>query len=336
MRYSLSRSKRIRTLSDRPTVFLTFVVCLLCWVTGYYYSIGFPLSEYSAVLPLWGLLCKLLNNALVIYPVGFILIVLIAFVIQRICDRDMLSPERTRLPFLLFILLFSTNSELFPFSEVSVVLLCLVIIIYELFDSYQSPEATGKFFNIGVLIGVSGLLLPQVLWIIPLLWIVMYQFRSLSLKGFASSLTGILIIYWFVLAWCVWKHDFSMFSSLFSSITDFEIISTTTLFQSYRISIAVVIFLLIPAFLHIKTVASSNSVRVRMMLSFLLNMSAWSLVLIFLYGKNTDSFFAIMYLSVSILATYFFYNMRNNIRFVFYYSMLVLLFFSFIIHVWSY
>ena len=336
MRYSQYGRSRIRTLSDRPTVLLTIMVCLFCWGIGYFFSMGFPLSVYSAVLPLWGLLYKFLSSSLIVYTTGFLLIVLIAFVIQRICDRDMLTPERTRLPFLLFILLVSTNSGLLPFSEVSLVLLCLVFMIHELSVSYQSPEATGRFFNAGALVGVSGLLIPQVLWIIPILWIGMYQFRSLNLKSFAASLVGILIIYWFILAWCVWNHDFSMFSSLFSSIAGFDIISTTTLFQPYMIGFVGVILLLIPTILHIKTDALSNSVRVRMMLSFLLNISIWSLVLFFFYGNSTDSFFAILYLPGSILLSYYIYNIRYNLRFILYYSMLFLLCLSFILRIWNY
>ena len=336
MRYSQYGSRRIRTLSDRPTVLLTIMVCLFCWGIGYFFSLGFPLSVYSAVLPLWGLLYKFLSSSLIVYTTGFLIIVLVAFVIQRICDRDMLTPERTRLPFLLFILLVSTNSGLLPFSEVSLVLLCLVFMIHELSVSYQSPEATGRFFNAGALVGVSGLLIPQVLWIIPILWIGMYQFRSLNLKSFAASLTGILIIYWFILAWCVWNHDFSMFLSLFSSIVGFDIISTTTLFQPYMIGFVGVILLLLPTILHIKTDALSNSVRVRMMLSFLLNISVWSLVLFFFYGNSTDSFLAILYLPVSILLSYYFYNIRYNLRFTLYYCMLFLWCLSFILRIWNY
>ena len=336
MRNGYNGNRRKKSLSDKPTMLLTFMTCLICWGIGYFYSIGFPLSEYSAVLPLWGLICSFLSIDFVVYPAGFLLIIFIAFIIQRICDRDMLTSERTRLPFLLFILLISTNPGLLPFKEVSIVLLCIAFMIHELSVSYQSPEATGRFFNAGALIGISGLLVPQVLWIIPLLWIGMYQFRSLNFKSFAASLTGILIIYWFILAWCVWKHDFSIFSSLFSSITDFHIISTSTLFHPYMIGFAGLFLLLILAFLHINTNASSNSVRVRMMLSFLLNMSVWSLLLIILYSKNSDSFIAILYLPASVIMSYFIYNIRNVFRFYIYYSILILWTFSFILQVWNY
>ncbi|HCC52247.1 MAG TPA: hypothetical protein DEQ30_09470, partial [Porphyromonadaceae bacterium] len=78
---------------------------------------------------------------------------------------------------MLFLLLMSTNAGLIPVKEVSIVLLCLVFAIYELFYSYQSPELTGKFFNIGVLVGIAGLFMPQIVWLMPLFWIGMYQFR---------------------------------------------------------------------------------------------------------------------------------------------------------------
>ena len=335
MRY-LSTNKRIRALSDLPSVLLTLAVCLMCWIAGYVYSTGFPLVGYSAVLPLWGVLCKLFVNKICVYLAGLLIIIIVAFAMQRISDRHMLIRERTRLPFILFILLVSTNSGLLPFKEVTIVLLCLVFMIYELFDSYQSPEETGMLFNAGVLVGIAGLFMPQVLWLIPLLWIGMYQFRSLSFRSFAASLMGVLIIYWFVLAWCIWKHDFSTFSSLFSSIMSFDIISPATLFQYYRIGFAGVVLLLVMSFFHIKSDALSNSVRVRMMLSFLLNMSTWSLIKILLYGNNVDSFFALLYLPVSVLAAYFFENIRYYFRFSLYYSMLILWSVSFIIQLWNF
>jgi len=294
------------------------------------------MTEYSAVLPLWGILCDLFNNKIITYLFGLSFVILIAFVIQRISDREVLIRERTRLPFMLFILLISTNPELLPVKEITIALLCLVFMMHELFGSYQSPEATGKMFNAGVLIGTAGLFVPQILWVVPLLWIGMYQFRSLSLRSFAASLAGVLIIYWFVLAWCVWKHDFSMFSSLYTSVAKFNIIPMSALFQYHCVGFAGVVILLIMAFLNIKTNALSNSVRVRMMLSFLLNMSAWSLALIFLYGDDMNSFYALLCLPVSILAAYLFKNIRYSFSFILYYSMLVLWSVSFLIRVWNF
>ena len=334
MGYYRNTGKRIRTLSDLTSVILTFSVCLVCWIIGYFYSVGFPLVKDSSVLPFWEYICRSLNNKTFVYITGLLLMILSAFVMQRINDMEMLIRERTRLPLMFMILLISTNAGLIPVKEVSVVLICLVFMIYEFFDSYQLPESTGRFFNAGLLIGIAGLFMPQVLWYVPLLWIGMYQFRSLSYKSFFASLIGVFIIYWFVIAWCVWEHDFSMFESLFSSLASINVFSNATLLQYYRIGFVVVLLLLITASFYIKMNAYNNSVRVRQMLSFLLNMSAWTLVLLFLYSNDMDSFLAILYIPVSVVIVYFIENVRYRFRFVLYYSTLILLLCFYLMRVW--
>ena len=334
MRYYLSTDKRKRTLSGWPTMFLTFSICLLCWGAGYFSSTGFPVTVDDSVLPFLRKLYNWMDNKAVVYAGGMIFVILTAFIIQRISDAEMLIRERTRLIFIIFILLMSTNAGLLPFKDVTVVLLCISFMIYELFNAYQLPEATGRLFNAGVLIGVAGLFMPQALWFIPLLWVGMYQFLSLSYRSFLASLSGVLTIYWFVLAWCVWAHDFSMFTSLYASLVDIDFLSVFLSFRYYRIGFLGIVLLMIPTFFHIKNDAINNRVRVRQMLSFLLNLSVWSLVLICLYGGDADSFLAVFYLPVSVLIAYFFENMRFRFRFWGYYFVLGVSVVSFILRIW--
>ena len=336
MRYNISTNMRRKTLSDLPSMVLIFVICLSCWVTGYVYSVGFPIVENRAILPLWSDLCELLSNRAIAYILGLSLFLLSAFVIQRINDIEMLIRERTRLPFMLFFLFVSASAGLLPFKEVTLVVICLVFVVYELFNSYQLPEAKGILFNAGVLIGVAGLFIPQVLLFVPLLWIGMYQFRSLSYKSFMASLAGVLIIYWFVLAWCVWKRDFSMFTSLYSSLVSFNVFSISMLFRYFQVGFAGVILLLVIAFFHINVNALNNSVRVRQMLSFLLNMSIWSFALLLLYGNDADSFMAILYIPSSIVIAYFLENVRYRFQLVLYYFMLALWCASYIMRIWNF
>jgi len=336
MRYNLRIDKRKRTFSDWPVMLVTFSISLLCWIACYIESSGFPLTANDTILPLWKKLCMLMTNKAIAYSCGILFMILIAYVIQRISDIEMLIRERTRLVFIIFVLLTSTNVGMLPFKESMIVLLCLVFMIYELFNAYQLPEATGKLFNTGVLIGISGLFLPQTLWFMPLVWLGIYQFLSLSYRNFLASLIGMLTIYWFVLAWCVWTNDFSMFSALFSSLTDFNFLSIFLSFRYYQLGFIGIVLLMIVAFFHIKRDAINNRVRVRQMLSFLLNMSVWSLVLICLYGGDTDSFLAIFFLPVSVLIAYFFENMGYRFRFMLYYFILALTAVSFIIRIWSY
>lgn len=335
MRYYRA-DRRGKTLSDWPTMLLTFVFSLVCWGVGYFDSIGFPLTGKSAVLPFWGILCDFFNYRIAGYITGLLLLLLTAFVMQRISDVEMLIRERTRLPFMLFVLFISANAGLLPLKEVMVVLLCLVFMIYELFKSYQQPEATGTLFNAGLFIGFAALFMPQVLWFVPLLWVGMYQFRSLSFRSLMASLVGVLMVYWFALAWCTWKHDFTLFTSLFASLGNFKILGFATTFQHYQMGVVGIILILIMALFHVKMDAFSNSVRVRQMLFFLLNMSIWTLFLMCLYGGEMDSFLAILCLPGSVLIAYFLENIRGHFRFVLYFFILVFCLVSFALRVWNF
>jgi hypothetical protein len=245
----------------------------------------------------------------------------------------MLIRKHTRLPFMLFLLLVSANAGLLSLKEVVIVLLCLVFVIFNLFESYQSSEATGNLFNTGVLTGFAGLFMPPVLWFIPLLWVGMYQLRSLNVKSFMASFIGVCVVYWIVTAWCLWNHDFSMMTSLYYGLTDFEILSTEV-FQYYRIGSVVVVVILVMAFFHIKMDTFSNSVRVRQMLSFLINMSVWSFILLLLYGADSDSFLAVIYLPSSVLITYYLENIRPVFCFVLFCFMMFIWFASFLLRIW--
>jgi hypothetical protein len=297
------------------------------------YSAGFPPERSEPATPLWTSGAWLYGNKLIACLSCLFIATVVAFVIQRISDVEALIRRHTRLPFMLFLLLISANAGLLSLKEVAIALLCLVFAIHDLFRTYQSSEATGRLFNTGVLTATAGLFTPPVLWFIPLLWLGMYRFRSLNFRNFMASVIGVCIVYWIVTAWCLWKHDFSMMTSIYHRLTDIKVLSTEV-FQYYRTGSIVVILILVAVFFHIRIDLSGNSVRVRQMLSFLIDMSVWSFVLLLLYGNDTDSFLALLYLPSSVLITYFLENAGRVFRFVLFYFMLAVWFASFLLRLW--
>lgn len=335
MSYYRNLERRKNTLSGWPHVIATVFICLSCRVMGYFYSSGFPLEADEAVMPFWGSLIKWLNSKEKVYILGVLILLLISFLIQRINDMEMLIRERTRLVFVIFFLFSSTNIGIIPFNNVTVVLLCLVLMIYELFKTFHLPEATGRLFNAGVYIGLASLFLPQALWFIPLLWIGMYQLLSFTLRSFAASLLGMLTVYWLALTWCVWKHDYSIFTMLYHSMTDFQLFSVFLSIRYFHIGFAMIALMMIPIFLNIKIDAINNRLRIRQMLSFLLNMAIWSIVLLCFYGGSAGAFFIIFYLPFAVLMAYFLENMRKPFQFLLYYFLLVINVISFALRIWS-
>jgi len=328
--------RRAKPLSEQQTSLFAYIICIICWIIGYLYYDHLFLQNNLSVLPLLRYVDNMLNSKLLLYVSGIAITLVIALFMQRLCDRDMLIRERTRLPFILYLLLTGTNISLHQLNEITLATLCLAIALYKLCDIYQNPEATGITFNIGALTGIAGLFVPQSLWFLPLFLIGLYQLRAMSLKNFLATLTGMFTIYWFATGWCVWKHDFGLFKNIFSILKDVDLLDFHDFTNWTQTGNIFIIILLLIAIIFVRYNAFNNSIRARNMLSLLQNMSVWTLFLILFYSNHLNLFISFLYLPSVILMSYFFENMRNKLRFILFYLMLAILFYAFIIRIWSF
>lgn len=307
------------SLSDNLTMTITMLACLSLWATSYYYSRGFPLSLQSTVIEQYVGLCGYLNDKLVLYITGSILILTVGFYVQYLNEEWMLTGERTRVPFLIYMLLTSANISLHCFSEATVVLLLTVLVMRDVFRAYQTPSATGKLFNAGVFIGASMLLAPKMLWYMPVLWLGMYQLRSLRVKSFFASLTGIMMVMVLTLSWCVFINDYGIFKKIAASLSAISIYEYT--FDKLGFIVFIALFI-IPSFVHVRRDAYNNSVRVRQLRSFLVNMSCWCLLMMCIYSSNADFYIGILSIPASLLSGCLIEHMRLRLRFTTYYLLL--------------
>jgi hypothetical protein len=87
--------------------------------------------------------------------------------------------------------------------------LAFLIAISQLFSSYESPHPAESIFHAFFFIGLGSLLFPQLLYFVPLFYLGMINFRSLSLKSFFAGLIGLCVPYWlfFGYAFCYDKMN---------------------------------------------------------------------------------------------------------------------------------
>jgi hypothetical protein len=292
-----------------------------------------PFTDNESSSILWRVVNGIFVNKAAAYIIGMLSVLIIGFVLQKINNDEMFIEERTRLPFIIFLFFYSTNSALLPVSGIVIVLFCINFFFYEFFKSYQMPDDTLIFFNAGTYLGIASLFMSQVLWFIPLMWTGMYSFRSLSVKSFFSSLLSLMTIYWIALAWCVWNHDFTFLTELFSNLTKINIPTIGSLLQYYKLGLLSLVFIIC---IYVKMNSIEKSVRLRIMLSFLIRFSALTIFLIFLYNDKSDFLQAILYLPACILVSYYFATARHRFRFAFYYFMIAFFTFSFFTRIWTF
>ena len=163
----------------------------------------------------------------------------------------------------------------------------------------------------------------------PLFWIGMYNFRSLSPRTLAASILGVGTVYWFLLGWCVWQNDYTMFTIPFTSLFKMRVLSLDNFAIVNWISIILIALLTVIASVNIITHDFDDNLRSRQFLSFLILMAIWAFALYFIYEQNSEEFLETACVPCSILIAHFFTVGRKRIlQWLFYAIVVVMIFFG--------
>jgi len=95
----------------------------------------------------------------------------------------------------LWLLLLTCVPGLHSLSPAHLVVMAAPVAYFPLLHSYQRPRLTFHSFLLFLTLSVASLACPQLLLMVPLLWVSQIIMRSMSLKGFVASLLGIVVPY---------------------------------------------------------------------------------------------------------------------------------------------
>ena len=326
-----------RYTTGKLSIFLFInIACILCWIAGYIFSIGYPVYGEISAPPLWNYICQIMPEKGITFMIGFFLMVGGAFLVHMANYSLMLIREKTLLPVLFYMLLSSTNLDFFPIKSASFGVFCLVLAIYQLFISYHNPYNTYRAFNASFIIGVESLLWTYILCFLPLFWFGMYKFRSLNIRSFVASVMGVITIYWFVFGWCVWQSDYSALSIPYHTLFKIQPLQIFNSEWTDWIGIIYGVILISIASINIITHKHEDNLRIRQFLSFLILMTVWSFGLFFLYEQSSEEFLQVIGLPASILIAHFFTVVKGKYVFWMFNVSLIAYFIFFILRIWNF
>ena len=330
------KNKKRWDISTLPNLIFTLLLCVACWYIGYYNSVGWPLQSGRGDTLLWKVVCGFLKDEKNTYIFGFTFLFLAAALLQRFNFRFVIFRGKTMLPFLLFLLLNSVNPDFFPIRPISLVIFLMIFALFELYGSYQNPASIGRMFNMMFYLCVGSIVWPYILWFIPVFWIGMYQFRILNVRTFLASLLGFFTVFWFVLGWCVLKHDMTVFVNIVQCLSDIRIIfaAESWLAKLPMFLICGLFMIVLPIYISLQE--SESSIRTRHFLSFLLMLGFFSFFLSLFYAFTFVDFECVFYLSASIVASYSFSGKYGIVSFLQYYLLMAVLIVLLFMRLWNF
>ncbi|MBR0180628.1 MAG: hypothetical protein IJQ04_03055 [Prevotella sp.] len=208
-----------------------------------------------------------------------------------------------------FIILSCAACYLFPSFDGAIVQLCLVACLLTLYQSYQDRQSSGLTFYTFMILSLGSLFEVHTLWFLPLFWVFMaFYTYSMSTKTFLASLMGLILPYWFVTAWLLWREE----GNLSYFITHFEPLWSFTFPTDYTsiplihyVVLAFIVILTITGMIHFIRTSYNDKIRVRQIYYTFMIINLFALAVLILQPQTEDIMLRAMILTTSPLIGHF-------------------------------
>lgn len=228
------------------------------------------------------------------------LFVATVYILVELTNQNALLRVRSRMVSSVFILLSCAGNILFSHITGNIVQLCFCIAFLFLFQTYQASHFVGHTFYAFAAIGLASIAFVQVLWYVPVLWVLMAtQLQSLNIRTWLASLLGLILPYWFPLLWLLlpfnlsseWSVDLSPFSDHFAQLANTTFHLSSFSFQlplSAVLVFALTFCLAVVGIAHFWQYSFEDKIRIRLIYGFFTAMTAVTVLFIAVLPQHFD------------------------------------------------
>lgn len=240
--------------------------------------------------------------------VQFACFILSALLVMRINSENLLIRIYSRSVSVSFIFLSCAAVFLFPSWTGSVVQLCCIAALTLLFECYQDDTCVGKSFYAFLLLGIGTLFDANVIFYLPLLWLIMKVIvYALSWRTFLASLLGLLTPYWFLCGWLLWQKngDFQAIVHMFAvqNILQFPF-GYDAVPLSNQLFFAFTCLLMIIGSFHFIQSSFRDKIRVRQIYYGFMTLGLFSLALLILQPQNELAYRMLIFATSPLIGHY--------------------------------
>lgn len=206
-----------------------------------------------------------------------------------------------------FLVLTCAANYLFTSPSAALVQTCFAAFYLIVFKAYQDRTASGSTFYAYLFIGVASTMFVQILFFVPLLWILhATNVLAMSWRNFWASVLGLIAPYWFVGAYHVYMGQPEVFVQHFTDLAVF-----TPLLQYEQLNhnhIATFFFLVLVSFIgivHYLRSSRNDKIRNRMIYEMVIVVDLFTIAAIVLQPQHADNLLPILIINTAALIAHF-------------------------------
>ena len=255
-------------------------------------------------LSVWVIVC--INDPLAIVPL--LCMLFSTFLMMELNNTNALIRIFSRMVSCSYMALTTMATFLFVSMRAASVALCIVGSYICLFRCYQDRRSQGWVFYAFLCLGLSSIVWVQVLYYVPVVWILMHtRLQATSFRNYVSSIFGLILPNLVALGVILYQGEWQTVSRHFGELFAFGSIANYWLLSVNQfITGAWILLCALIGTVHYLHKRHSDSIRTRMLYSFFIQMNTLSIIFLCLQPQHFDALLGIIIASTAPLIAHFF------------------------------
>lgn len=257
--------------------------------------------------------------------VQFVLLAVSSFLMMELNNVNALIRIYSRMVSCSFLVLAVMSQYLVVDVRCGIVQACFIAFYLFLFSAYQDNRAMGRVFYAFLMLGIASTMFVQILFFVPVVWVLLCtNLMVRSFRAFVSSLFGLLVPYWFMVAYYLYIDDVDSLLDHFLQIAQFgPVLGWMNMPVSHILTAAYVAILAVVGMIHFRLNNYKDKIRTRMLFEIFSVLALAAIVFIILQPQHIDYLLALLIVSTSPMIGHYIALTNTFITNISFYVMLV-------------
>lgn len=248
--------------------------------------------------------------------IGFslLMIVLQAFFLTAVINRQNVLKESSHLPALLYVILMSCFPEQLSFNPLLFANFFIIIFLNSIFNFFKQETAVYEVFDAGLFIGIASLFYWPCLFLFPLIWASLYILRPFEWQEWVASFAGVFLPFLFFGAILYW-FDMLSFNSIKAILEPFYKVQFSTAYNGTYIILFIILLVILLASLlrFFQDLSTFAKVRTKKFLAIIVWFFLFAGLSYLISVKRTMISLSFLAIPLSVIISNYFLSLKNQL-----------------------
>lgn len=254
------------------------------------------------------------NSRIALVVISLFSIVLQAFFLTHVINKQGVLRDTSHLPALLYVVLMSCFPEQLSFNPLLFANFFIIVFLNSIFNFYRSDTAVFEVFNAGMFIGIASLFYWPCLFLFPLTMAALFVLRPFNIREWVVSFIGIGLPFLFLGGILFWL-DLLSINSIKSLLEPLYKVQFSTAYNGTYIILTAILALILIASLwrFSRDLNNFSKLRARKFLAIIVWFFLFAALSYLIASKNSMIGLSFLAIPLSVIISNYFLSLKNQL-----------------------